>query len=177
MGAKQSNTIIIKEDEIRDEIPVDDSITIVQDQTPIDISGVDIIQPINHVPIVDTMGCGCMTTKSLLDIDQRESRGICHCGNQCTCVPPCECKPVKSRWFSGTIVKETLDIQDRLDRIHAELNKIDESLNETNKRIVVLEKLSEKMTEYVPLTAIPYCRLCQTIVLNGRVCDCGVVVE
>ena len=163
MGAKQSNTIIIKEDEIIDEIQVDSPasspktdvqdvsrmvvfgssdasgaiMTIFQDQTPIDVSGVLQTSTVNHVPIVDTVGCGCMTTKSLSDIDQRESRGICHCGNQCTCVHPCECKPVKSRWFSGT--KETVDIQDRFDRIHAQLNDMD-------KRIVVLEKLSKEMT-------------------------------
>ena len=111
----------------------------------------------------------------------------CECGNQCKCVPPCECKSPKSQNSSGSsfrLFTKTADLQDRFVSLQARLNKLDESFNDMGKRmndmderIVVLETLSKKMTEYVPLTAIPYCRNCETIVLNGRVCDCGLLVE
>ena len=212
MGAKHSTT---NESDVKDDIilstnTINDSsvnINMIVQDTLNDVSSV------KHVPIVDTVGCGCTRTEKNTTTIVK-----CNCGSQCICIPPCECKSSKSNdnnVLADEDIKENLtlvptrpswstvgevcnrkqntsvstlnwvpymftktdDIQDRLDRIYAQLKKIDESLNESNKRIDVLESISEKLTEYVPLTAIPYCRICKTIVLNGQVCDCGFIVE
>ncbi len=94
-------------------------------------------------------------------------------------------------------------MEKRLDDLEVRLNKIDESLNNNDKRIDTLETISKQMDvvsqgsvedihayfdgrlkevqsnmiEYVPLSAIPYCTHCKTIVLNGQVCDCGLIVQ
>ena len=177
--------------------------TVILDKNPIDISGVDIIRDptkqVNSVPIVDTVGCSCMKTtintvdspasEEIVCTDKTNTETIvkCECGNQCKCVPPCECKSPKSQNSSVSsfrLFTKTADLQDRFVSFQERFNKLDESFNDMGKRmndmderIVVLETLSKKMTEYVPLTAIPYCRICETIVLNGRVCDCGLAVE
>jgi hypothetical protein len=134
--------------------------------------------------------CNCESTKS-----------------QCMCVPPCECKPtktpVKSSWSVPHIFTKTTDLEKRLDDIEVRFNKLKESLNNNDKRIDTLETISKQMdvvsqgsvedihtyfdgrlkevqsnmTEYVPLSAIPYCTRCKTIVLNGQVCDCGLIVQ
>jgi hypothetical protein len=162
-------------------------------QHPIDVSGARPVQ------IVDTAGCGCIGcgiqvgTKNVEDI-QRDMRTEtktstivkCHCGSQCMCVPPCECEytktptvastPVKSPWVVPHIFTKTTDIEKRLDDIEVRFNKLNELLNNNEKRIDTLETISKQMTEYVPLSAIPYCIHCETIVLNGQVCDCGLIV-
>jgi hypothetical protein len=229
MGAKQSTTIT-NVDEVTDDIPSSTNgtkneeclqpendvgvcrniefgdssgnITVILQQHTIDISGVRL------VPIVDTVGCGCIGCGSEGRLPGREPKdslrssvGRCNCGNQCMCVypckcestkshcmcvPPCECKPtktpVKSQWSVPHIFTKTTDIEKRLDDLEVRLNKIDESLNNNEKRIDTLETISKQMdvvsqgsvedihayfdgrlkevqsnmTEYVPLSAIPY---------------------
>jgi hypothetical protein len=155
--------------------------------------GDEILQPTNSsengtrlAPIVDKAGCGCM------DVYMRSETNAstivkCNCSSQCMCVPPCECEssktptiasaPVKSPWVVPHIFTKTSDLEKRLDDIENQFNKIKESLNNHGKRIETLETISKQMTEeYVPLSAIPFCTHCKTIVLNGQVCDCGLIV-
>lgn len=176
-----NNTMIVQDARVDKQCPIQDSI---------DVSSA------KSVPIVDTMGCGCMRTEKNATTIMK-----CNCGSQCMCVPPCDCKPSNSNIMKDPIGLEdevcnrkqniygstlnwvphmftkTDDIQDRFDGLYARLELIKTNLDDMDKRIVVLETISKKITEYVPLTAIPYCRLCKTIVLNGRVCDCGLIVE
>ena len=195
MGAKHSTNM--SNDEVKDDIPsaVGDSsgnnMVNVQEQRPIDVPIVQggTPQPENSrgrrpPEVVDTAGCGCMDvyacSEGRLQGVQRDMRTEstiikCQCKQPCTCVPPCECTktdsiPVKSSWSVPHIFTKTTDLEKRLEDIEVQLKHHD-------KRIETLETISKQMTdEYVPLSAIPYCTHCKTIVLNGQVCDCGLIV-
>lgn len=123
MGAKQSNTNEIPK--ITNDGMLDSSEAIII-LDPIDISGVNM----NMVPIVDRVGCNCM--EGYVCSDAKRGTEI-----KCECVPPCECKPVNRRWFSGTTAttNETVDIQDRIDSLHARFELIKTELDDMNKRI------------------------------------------